>query len=572
MARKSSSSKRSVAGILVLFILVLLLTLALALFAAFQRSARSPQELKAPDGASALTEPTAAAEPPLSKNVVTADGSSDSLRCLDSYTVDASASGEAARKTVAALGAQQLTNAQLQIYYLNAIQSHRLSNATQQPELSLPLEQQLCPLGDGKLSWQHYFLQKAIDSWQLEALLLQAAQEPRLIQEEAYKPNETDDLHGKYVAAELPVNHYLYGDKPCYTPNSMHQAYLDSLEEKLNALASQQGFSQLSDWAQAVFGSAVGAQDLVEAARRYNTAYMLFTEESYDITVSQEQVDAYRSEHPDCAEEEARRRLTQQLQLEPWQERSAKNPVKADYSAAALWVDPQAAGVLPVDVLYPDVAHERFPEPITYFQQDYNYHPFGTTGAYVGSSGCGITTFAMLATYMTDEIHTPAMMADQFPDYYTVGGTKGELFQDAPEQLGFHLDHLTWDYNDVIPALENGQPVICLQEKGMFTSKGHYLLLFRYDREADTIELRDSNIFNYGRLQGHKDGFFKRADVFNHAVSFYIMDKKSTTTPTCPRCGSNPQPEVSLESSALCGRCVAALIRRNAFLTLMSQQ
>ena len=103
----------------------------------------------------------------------------------------------------------------------------------------------------------------------------------------------------------------------------------------------------------------------------------------------------------------------------------------------------------------------------------------------------------------------------------------------------------------------------------MFTSKGHYLLLFRYDAENDTIELRDSNIFNYGRLQGHKDGFFKRTDVFHHAVSFYIMDKKAVTTPTCPRCGSDPQPEVTLDNSALCERCTAALVRRNAFLSLM---
>ena len=569
MARKTSGSKRNVTSTLLLLILVLLLALVLALFAAFRLNALLPRGTMTSGAASGLPEPTeAATEPTQAVNVVTADGISDSLRCLGSYTVSESASAEAAQKTVATLGKQKLTNAQLQIYYLNAIRTHLLSEAPQ-PELSLPLEQQLCPLGDGTLSWQHYFLQKAIGGWQLETLLLQAAQEPRKIQEEAYTPNLTDDLHGKYVAPELPVNNYLYADKPCYTPNSMHQAYLDSLEEQLNTLASQRGYSDLSGWVQAVFGSSVSAQELVEAARKYNTAYMLFTEESYDITLTQEQLDTYKMEHPASTEEAARRALTTALQLEPWQQRSAKKAVKPDYSAAALWVDPQAGGLLPVDVLYPDVAHERFPEPITYFQQDYNYYPYGNSGAYVGSSGCGITTFAMLATYMTDEIHTPAMMADRFPEYYTVGGTMGELFQDGPKQLGFRLDQMTWDYREVLPALENGQIVICLQEKGMFTSKGHYLLLFRYDAENDTIELRDSNIFNYGRLQGHKDGFFKRTDVFHHAVSFYIMDKKAVTTPTCPRCGSDPQPEVTLDNSALCERCTAALVRRNAFLSLM---
>ena len=569
MARKASGSRRSVTSTLLLLILVLILALALALFAAFRLNTRMPQQTAAPG----FTEPTeAATEPTTPLNVVTADGVSDSLRCLDSYTVSQSASAEAAGKTVAVLGKQVLTNAQLQLYYLNAIKTHQLSGAAQQPEYSLPLEQQLCPLGDGTLSWQHYFLQKAINAWQLERLLLQAAQKPRKIQEEAYTPNLTDDLHGKYVAPELPVNNYLYADKDCYTPNSMHQAYLDSLEGEMNALASKQGYSDLSSCAQAVFGSSVSAQELVEAARSYNTAYMLFTEESYGITVTQEQLDAYRREHPGCTEEEARRLLTERCQQEQWQERAAKASLKTDYSAAALWVEPGKAAVLPVDVLYPDVAHERFPEPITYFQQDYNYYPFGTTGAYVGSSGCGITTFAMLATYMTDTIYTPAMMADRFPEYYTVGGTMGELFQDGPKELGFQLDQMTWDHREVLPALENGQIVICLQEKGMFTSKGHYLLLCGYDAENDTIELRDSNIFNYGRLQGHKDGFFKRTDVLSHAVSFYIMDKKVTTTPTCPRCGTDPQQEVTLDNSSLCDRCVTALIRRNAFLSLMSQE
>ena len=569
MARKASGSRRNVTSTLILLILVLLLALVLLLFAVFRLNAHSPRQTVA---AGVTESAEAASEPTSPVNVVTADGVSESLRCQSSYTLPESAAAEAAEKTVATLGTQKLTNARLQLYYLNVIQTHRLSNPVQQPEYALPLEQQLCPLGDGTLSWQHYFLQKAINAWQLEQLLLQAAQEPRKIQEEAYTPNLTDDHHGKYVAPELPVNNYLYVDKDCYTPNSMHAAYLDSLEEEMNALATKLGYADLSGWAEAVFGSFLSAQELVEAARSYNTAYMLFTEESYGITITQEQLESYQKEHPSSTEEEARRALTASAQLEPWQACAAEDPVQPDYSAVALWVDPGMAGVLPVDVLYPDVAHERFPEPITYFQQDYNYYPFGTTGAYVGSSGCGITTFAMLATYMTDTLCTPAMMADRFPDYYTVGGTMGELFQDGPEQLGFHLDHMTWDTKDVIPALEKGQIVICLQEKGMFTSKGHYLLLWRYDAENDTIELRDSNIFNYGRLQGHKDGFFKRTDVFNHAVSFYIMSKKVTTTPTCPRCGTDPQPEVSLDNGSLCDRCVTALLRRNAFLHLMSQQ
>ena len=565
MAKKSSGSKRTVSLILVLLIVVVFLALLLALAIAFRMNAPGEQEAPEPQaGAESTASPEPTAESP--KLAAAADGVSSSLLCLDNYAVPPTAANEAAGQTVAVLGEDILTNAQLQIYYLNAIRTHRLSENQHQPEDSLPLEQQLCPLGDGKLSWQHYFLRQAIIAWQTEVLLLQAAQEPRIIQEEAFQPNATDNLHGKYISPDLPVNNFLYADKPCYIPNSMHQAYLDGLEEKMNSLASQLGFSHLSGCAEAVFGSAVSAQELVEAARRYNTAYMFFTEESYDISISQEEIDSYRKAHPEASASA----LTQAKQLEPWQKLRAEKVPTVDYSAAKLWVDPNAAGVLPVDVLYPDIAHERFPEVIVYFQQDYHYAPFGS--AYVGLSGCGITTMAMLATYMTDTIYTPAMLAERFSEYYEVGGTKGELFQEVPEKLGFQLDRTSWNIDDAVAALENGQRVISLQQKGHFTSKGHYLLLQQYDPETDTFQVRDSNIYNYGRLSGHKVDYFTRADLLSGASVFYIMKNKVTSTPTCPRCGDNPQPEKLLDEAALCPRCTAALTRRNAFLSLMNQQ
>ena len=632
--------------------------------------------------------------------IVTADGRSSSLLCLDSYTIPLSAAGTVTSQVVATCGEERLTNDALQIYYVNAISTYRLAGSTPAPDFSQPLDRQLCPLGEGNLTWQHYFLQQAIHAWQMEILLLQATQEPRIIQEEAYKPNETDDLHGKYVAADLPVNDFLYQDQPCYKPNSMHQAYLDGLEEQLEQLVREQGYQDLADYAETVFGPTVSAQELVDAAVRCNTAYMLFTEESYETSVTEEEIDQYLNDHgktlsdagedtvdvchillipegakvsadgtvkatesqwasceklakdllqgwktdlytsisgkrssftrlanlysqdagtrlsggvyhsiqpgqliepldewcfdkarqPEdtavirsevgyhvvffCSRNDANRTaareiLTTDKQLERWQKAREENAVKVNFGAIQLWADCTQETVSPVDVLYPDVAHERFPEVMTYFQQDYMYSSYG--GSTVGRGGCGITTMGMLATYMTDTILSPHMLATRYPNYHDANGTRGELFIYVPAELGFFLEKTTNQIDEAIAALENGQMVISLQHKGHFTSGGHFLLLQQYYEENDTFQVRDSNIYNYGRLSGHKVDYFTRENVLSGGAMFYIMQNKITRIGACSRCGDGSAPEAMLEEDYLCEKCIAALSRRNTFLALMSQ-
>ena len=138
--------------------------------------------------------------------------------------------------------------------------------------------------------------------------------------------------------------------------------------------------------------------------------------------------------------------------------------------------------------------------------------------------------------------------------------------------MGFYLDKVSFNINEVIPALENGQVVICLQEPGHFTSRGHYLLLMEYYPEDDSIQVRDSNIYNYNHLRGHQVDRFSREIVAKNGIQYYIMHKKVTSIPACCRCGSS-----DAESSALltqdytCEKCVAALARRNSFLSLLEE-
>ena len=685
--------KPSTAVTIALCALILVLAVVLAVLAV--RRANAPQVVQE-DNAPLSTVPVTTWPEP----IVTADGRPASLLCLDSYSVPLNTGQAVSTQVVATFGEETLTNKALQIYYVNAVSAYRLAEHVQSPDFSQPLDRQLCPLGDGTLTWQHYFLQQAIHFWQAECLLLQAAQEPRPIREEAYKPNETDDLHGKYVADDLPVNDFLYSDQPCYKPNSMHQAYLDGLEAQLEELARQRGYDSLADYAEAVFGTAVSARDLVNAAVNYNTAYMLFTEESYDISVTEEEIDQYLADHAEelakvgedtvtlrhlllipkgaevaadgtvdadeeqwedcekkaknllanweqdyktrvmgenasfaqlanlnsqdtgsqvngglyqdiqpgqligpldewcfdkdrqpedtavirsdlgchlvffCSRSDAARTaaeeiLTRSKQLQRWQEAMEAQSVSVNYTSVQLWADCTGPTVSPVDVLYPDIAHERFPEVMVYFQQDYMYSRYG--GSYVGRGGCGITTMAMLATYMTDTIYTPAMLAARYPNYHDESGTRGELFIYVPAELGFHLEKNTSSIDEAIAALQNGQRVISLQRLGHFTRGGHFLLLQQYYEETDTFQVRDSNIYNYGRLEGHKVDYFTRENVLSGGAIFYIMQNKITRIPACCRCGDGSAPEALLSEDYLCVKCATAISRRNTFLGLMSE-
>lgn len=693
MNKYKTQSGRLPLSTLLLMVLVVTLALILAVLSAYRFYL-----LPRVQAHTAVTEPVELPTEPVSALVTVASGIPGDAACLPSYTVSAEKAAQASDRTVATLADAKLTNGTLQIYYLSTISAFQGGGSTVQPDYSRPLDEQLCPLASGSLSWQHYFLAQAVANWQNQQLLLMAAAEPQLITEEAFKPNETDDLHGKYVAKDLPVNDFLYQDEPCYKPNKMHQEYLDTLEDTLGERAEALGYDSLEAYTAAAFGGLVSPEELVQAAKDYNLSYMYFTQKSYDISVSDEAVAAYVRENagslpsgstvdirhvlliPDgaktakdgtvtasdsqwekcrqtaeemlrtwgysyltsenreanfarlanensadggsrlnggsyrnirpgqliealdawcfddarkagdaeivrselgyhivyfCgrnreAEQEARRVLTREALLETVEQLGREEDLKVNYGAACLWADVSATGVTPSDVLYEDVAHERFPEAMVYFQQDYMFSPYG--GSYVGRGGCGITTMAMLATYMTDTVLTPHMLAARYPQYHDASGTRGELFRFTPAEMGFYLEKSSNNMNEVIQALQNGQRVISLQHLGHFTSGGHYLLLQQYYEEDDTFQVRDSNIYNYGKLSGHKIDRFTRSDILSGSAIFYIMQKKITRIPACSRCGTvcEEQPAaLLLTEDYICEKCAPAILRRTAFQALM---
>ena len=217
------------------------------------------------------------------------------------------------------------------------------------------------------------------------------------------------------------------------------------------------------------------------------------------------------------------------------------------------------------DLLYPDVGHQRYPEAQLYLQQDY---PTTMYGAYrIVTHGCGITTMAMLATYMSDTELTPPEMCRRYGGYCYDHGTDGSLFVVAPAQMGFYLKKKTFEWREARDAMREGYVVVCVQTKGYWTRGGHYLLLEKMF-DDDVIQVRDSNIYNYGKLEGHKTDRFDFSTVVPSGTAYWIFEKKIVTIPACARCGGTEEgaPGALLTEDYLCEKCAAALARRGTYL------
>ncbi len=635
-------------------------------------------------------------EEPTVPATVPADGNPGDVTCQGSYT------GQVNGTVVAQIGEKGLTNEVLQAWYWAEVAQYRQENHPEAPDFSRPLDQQACTIDSSVHSWQQYFLDKALTSWHKAQALICASEEVPLPTEEAYQPNMEN--HEKYMTG-MPVVKYLYGYNTYYVPNTMHQAYLDSLPETLDTLAREKGYDSASQMAAVAFCADETA--LTVYGQDVNLAYMYFTHMSHYIEPAAEELDAYVQENqagfaregrtvdirqillvPDdvvkngwvpegqepevlervevredgtvsCSEEawsicekEAQsllkswksnpqgRKATESTFAELAHEHSddsgtsldggayygvtqgrmleevdewcfdparqagdttivrsdygihilyiirsvdssadlaeedyyrqqqkailenacAAYPMEVNYSAIALGT---AEGTVAAsEILYPDIAHERFPEVPLYLQQDYPTTMYGTFK--ITSNGCGITSLAMLASYMADDELTPPEMCARYGSYSHRSGTDGMIFNYEPAVMDFYLRKKTYDQNEAWEALLEGQIVISVQQKGYWTRGGHYIVI-EDATEDGLIQVRDSNIFNFGRLKAHVEDWHTWQSVISHSGGYWIYEDKVTNIPACSRCGTGENGYL-LEGDYTCHKCTTALLRRNTYL------
>ena len=245
---------------------------------------------------------------------------------------------------------------------------------------------------------------------------------------------------------------------------------------------------------------------------------------------------------------------------------AGKYPMAVDYSAIKLGSAQDNGSFITADqLLYPDVAHERFPDLPLYLQQDYPDAPFG---AYkLSTHGCGITTLAMVASYMADDELTPVEMAATYGYYCGERGSEIVMFDDTPAEMGFYAQGRSSSWSEMNEALKNGQVVVSLQWFGYWTRGGHYLAIIGMT-DDDRYVVRDSNLLNYKRILKHAEDSHSRGSIAEAGQYYWIYDPKVTAIPACSRCGGGAEgaPETMLLSDYLCEKCLTATGRRANFL------
>lgn len=158
-----------------------------------------------------------------------------------------------------------------------------------------------------------------------------------------------------------------------------------------------------------------------------------------------------------------------------------------------------------------------------YLQTDYGNIPYG--GGSIASSGCGPTSFAMVASYLTGTTITPVDAVSWCGDsYYMPGvGTYWSYFAAAAAHFGCGSVTQTNDANTVLKALSEGRPVISSQSAGLFTSAGHFIVLRGVTASGKVLvnDPNDSTAKNFINRE-----FDMMSEIHATASAYWIFDKK----------------------------------------------
>ncbi len=139
------------------------------------------------------------------------------------------------------------------------------------------------------------------------------------------------------------------------------------------------------------------------------------------------------------------------------------------------------------------------------YQKDVAWRDEPYAGGTVGDNACGPTCMDMVYIYLTgDASYTPADLAAQADagNFAPTGATEWIYMTQGAAQLGLSSTTINPYYNEVVPALEAGMPVIASLKPGDFTLVGHYIVLTGID-ENGMVSIHDPNsVLNSTRKWG----------------------------------------------------------------------
>ena len=128
----------------------------------------------------------------------------------------------------------------------------------------------------------------------------------------------------------------------------------------------------------------------------------------------------------------------------------------------------------------------------------------------IALSGCGPTTLAMaIAAVANDTDITPDKVAKYSMEngFYVEGtGTAWRLMTDGAETFGLQVKELVLDEEVMKQAIDDGKVIICSVRQGDFTSGGHFIMIYGYDKNGFKINdpnciYRSSRYWTYEELK-----------------------------------------------------------------------
>lgn len=129
-----------------------------------------------------------------------------------------------------------------------------------------------------------------------------------------------------------------------------------------------------------------------------------------------------------------------------------------------------------------DIDYEDSIPHLMQWDKRWGYAPYGDD--MIATLGCGPTSLSMVCMYLLkDTKYNPKYISDFSIEngYYEPGyGTAWTLMSEGARQLGVNSEELPLDEGIIKERLDAGQPIICIMDKGDFTTEGHFIVLTDY--------------------------------------------------------------------------------------------
>ena len=161
---------------------------------------------------------------------------------------------------------------------------------------------------------------------------------------------------------------------------------------------------------------------------------------------------------------------------------------------------------------------ELFNKVPTYSQNDYPNTPYGN--GTIKSSGCGITSLAMVASYLLNDEILPDELAEEFGSRRD--SNVGRMLY-AADTLGLTYTK-TFEFNDVKTALEEGKVAIVLLNETSKLTNSQHLVVYSGITSEGLIIIKDPNSHNWTRYEKEFTNGFKQSSASNGFSGAWIFD------------------------------------------------